>query len=122
MRTDIEGWESYNNLVEMLVARAVVTVSPTPAATLDLWSVAEQWATRTHERTLALKYGDLNAAVVGLDDGSRFSDVTEQLGATGLLVDIAARAMVADAKRKPRWRAYLERNKDRWKSPSEPSL
>lgn len=116
MRTDIEDWEKYNTLLENLVARAVLYPSEgnrSSLLVLDLLQVAEQFATRTEDRALALKYGDVNAAMEGLAEGTRFEDATRGMGALGLLVDIAARAMVADAKRKPRWRAYVERNKDR---------
>lgn len=116
MRRDIDGWEVYYVLVDSVVDQALAAQDrrgDPPLPTLALLTIAEQVATRPADRKLALTYGDLNQAVVGL--GDRYVDVTARLGALGLLVDLASRAMVADAQRNPRWQAYIERTREKWK-------
>lgn len=118
MRVDIIGWEVYDSLLGTVVAEALQLQErknhPMVPA-LSLLAVAEKYAVSVTERTLALKYGDLNQAIVGIESGSAFRDATESLGAVGLLTHLAARAIVADAKNKDAWRAYLTKNEHIWR-------
>lgn len=122
MRKDIEGWEGYQEVLDKVIAGALRWQERhnhprLPVATL--LTVAEIKATEVAARALALQYGELNHAVLPLisPDGTAFKDATEDVGPLGVLAFLAARAMVIDAQRDPKWVAYVKEYEGVWNRP-----
>lgn len=122
MRKDIEGWEEYQDLLDKVIALSLRWQERhnhprVPVATL--LTVAEMKATETGARALALQYGDVNHAALPLisADGTAFKDATEDIGPLGVLVFQAARAMVIDAQRDPKWITYCKEYEGVWTRP-----
>ena len=109
MRTDLVGWEKYDAMLDDIIAKAMAYQEKRnhpvlPSLTLHL--CAEAAFAWTDKRQLTLIYGDLNAGSVGVN--------TWQGTAHDAVMYIVSRAIVADAKAKPRWLQYLEENQHRW--------
>ena len=115
MRKDLEGWEKYDELLDDTITKALAYQEnrghpQLPSLTLHM--CAEAAFAWSDKRQLTLTYGDLNAGSVGLN--------THQGTAHDAVLHVASRAIVADAKVKPRWLQYLEENKYRWPQTTPP--
>lgn len=123
MRKDIEGWEAYQALLDKVIGTALRWQdrhNHPRLPVMTLLTVAETQATEPGPRALALQYGDVNQAVLPLisPDGTAFKDATKDIGPLGVLVFQAARAMVVDAQRDPKWVAYCKEHKRTWTRPT----